>query len=400
MTMAMLTKGTKNYSAEELAEKIEYNALTLAGSASMDVSQVAATCLSDKVDLATELLAEVVLRPTFPQDELRLLQEQRAASLSVSEQDIDYIVDRELRRTLFGDHPYSRNVDGELSDVGKLNRSGLVSYWKTYVRPDAAVLYFAGDVEPESVFTIAEKHLGKWKARGAAPDVKLADIPKPDKLRIYLVDKPGAVQSQIRVGQASITRNDPRYHLARFFTQIYGGAFDSRLNRVIRVERGLTYGAGGGFRPGRFMGQFISSTFTKTETTADTVQALLDVVKSMRTEPPTDDEMESARAYLTGSFPGDLETPQQAADFQWIIDSYGLPKDYLRQAMDAYKRAGRDDVRHIAEDVIDLDRLIIVVAGDAGKTKEGLKKIAPVTVIPPPNAPAKEQQPVGLKSAA
>lgn len=400
MTMAMLTKGTKNYTAEELAEKIEYNALTLAGNATMDASQVVATSLSDKADLAVELLSEVLLRPRFPEDELRLLQEQRAASLSISEQDIDYIVDRELRRALFGNHPYSRNVDGEFADVGKLSRARLENYWKTYVRPDAAVLYFAGDIEPQSAFNMARKHLGKWKSKGEVPDVQLAEIPKPERVHIYLVDKPGAVQSQIRVAQASITRNDPRYHFARFFTQIYGGAFDSRLNRVIRVERGLTYGAGGGFRPGRFMGQFISSTFTKTETTAETVQALLDVMTSMRTDPPTDGEMESARAYLTGSFPGDLETPQQAADYQWIIDSYGLPKDYLRQAMDAYKKATRDDVRHIAEDVIDLDKVVIVVAGDAAKTKENLEKIAPVTIIPVPAASAEGQEPVQPKSAA
>jgi len=387
---ALLTKGTEKYSAEQLAELIEFNALTIEGSATLDVSQVVATALSDKLPLAVELLSEVIRRPAFPEKEIELLKHQRSVSLSVNEEDASYIVDRALRRTLYGAHPYARSVDGELADVPNLNRAGIAKFWATYARPDTMTVYFAGDVTPEKAIALAEQYFGDWSVEGKVPDVAIAEIPKSAGTRIVLVDKPGAVQSQIRVAQVSITRSDPRYHFARVFSQIFGGAFDSRLNKVIRIERGLTYGAGGGFSPMRFAGRFTSSTFTKTESTAETVQAILDVINGMKTAPPTDEELGTARSYLTGSFPADLETPQDAVTYLWMINSCGLPKDYLDQAMKSYKNATKSDVQNIAENVIDTGALTIVVAGEAAKVRESLEKIAPVTVIA--DAPAKTAQ--------
>lgn len=312
--------------------------------------------------------------------------------MSVREEDVNYIVDRELRRRLHGEHPYSRNPEGELADLQKLTRDTVVAFWKKFARPDACTIYFAGDVEPERAFDLVQQHLGTWKVEGDKPHIKLPELPKPDQTRIYLVDKPGAVQSQVRVGQLSITRRDPTYHYARFFTQIYGGAFDSRLNKIIRIQRGLTYGAGGGFSAQRFAGRFISETFTKTESTAETVRAILDVIKSMKDSPPTDEEMNTARAYLTGSFPSDLETPQDAANYQWLIEYCGLSRDYLSQAMQSYKNADKKDVERVADELVKTDSLTIVVAGEAAKIREELEKIAPVTVVEAP-APVQDSAP-------
>lgn len=394
MALAMLTKGTEKYTADELADITEYNALSLDGSASMDVSQVSATGLADKMPLALELLAEVVLRPTFPEAEFNLVKQQRIVNLSISEQDPSYQADRKLREVLYGTHPYARSVMGELNDVKSLPLSAAVAWWKTYARPDQATLYVAGDVKPAEVFNLVEESLGSWKAEGEAPNPTLPAIPERDAMRIFLVDRPGAVQSQIRVGQPSITRTDPYYHQSRVFTQIFGGSFGSRLNEVIRVQKGLTYGAGGGFMPGRFKGTFTASTFTKTQTTAETVQALLEVINSMRSTPPTEAEMSVAKSYLVGNLPSQLETPQDAVGYEWVIDYNGLPRDYLNRALNAYRTTTPDDLKYIAENVIQSDKLAVVVVGDASKVKAGLEKIGPVTVVegmaPAPEAQAAE----------
>jgi zinc protease len=390
MTLAMLTKGTRKHSALELAEAIEFNALTLAGNATLDESQVTATALTDKLPLAVELMAEVVLTPTFPEDELAILKEQRSLELSVQEQDPFYLANRELRQRVFGNHPYSRSAMGERADVPKIDRKRVQQYWKRFARPDQAVLYFAGDVEAETAFKLAQQHFGKWKARGRAPQPGLPPIPDPNGTQIYLVDKPGSVQSQIRVAQPTITRTSPDYHAARVFSQVYGGAFDSRLNKTLRVERGLTYGAGGGFRPFRFSGLFVSETFTKTESTAETVKALLDVITGMRTNPASDDELGLARSYLTGSFAADLETSQDAVNYQWMIEYYGLPKDYLTQAMQAYRSAKKEDIGRVATEIIDPSMLTIVVVGEAAKVKDSLEQIAPVKVVAPAETATEE----------
>jgi len=388
MAMNMLTKGTKNYTSEELAEKIDFNALTLSGDAGMDTASVSATALADKLPLAVELLAEITRRPTFPEGELAILKEQLKNNLAVQSQDSSYLAGRELSRVLFGDHPYSRTSTGELDDVDKITRDEIVKWWSTFVRPDAAVLYIAGDVKAKDAFALAKKYLGDWTVNTKVPDITLPAIPKAQPRHIYLVDKPGVGQSQIRVGQVSLTRGNPDFHKSRVFTQIFGGGFNSRMNKVIRVQRGLTYGASGYFRPMRFSGEFISSTFTKTKTTAETVKAIFDVIDSMENVPPTDKEIESAKSYLAGSFAEDLETPQDTVKYQWLIEYNKLPKDYLQQALHQYEGTTINDVVRIAHQHIQPKDLAIVVVGDASKVKASLEKIAPVTVVTPKGKPA------------
>jgi zinc protease len=390
MTYTMLTQGTENYSAAELAEKVEFNALTLSGMASLDEAQVNATGLTDKLPLAVELLAEVVLRPTFPEDELAIKKEQLTLNKSVDEEDPQYVAARGLRQQLFGAHPYSRTPEGEMADVPKLTAESLKAFWKTYLRPDTSVIYVAGDVDAGAAYDLVAKHLGDWKAEGDKPKPDIAPIPDAGETRIVLLDRPGAVQSQIAVGQVSITRNDPLYHVARVYSQIFGGAFESRLNKTIRIERGLTYGAFGGFRPFRYAGQYTAQTFTKTESTAETVQAVLDVINGMQTNPPTDEELTSAKAYLAGNFPSQLETPQDTVVYEWIIEYSGLPEDYLNQALQGYKSTTLEDISHIATDVVKPGALTIVVAGEASAIKDQLQAIAPVTVIAIPKAGAGE----------
>ncbi|MEE8170320.1 MAG: insulinase family protein, partial [Phycisphaerae bacterium] len=390
MALQMLTQGTEKHSAVELAEEIEYNALTLSGGAGLDVARVSATALADKVEKAVELLAEVVLRPTFPKDQFSVLKKQTSMGLMISSKEPNYIANREWRRRLYGDHPYARTATGELQDVRRIKPEHVRAWWSTFARPDAAVLYVAGDAKPERIFQLVERHLGGWTAQGAAPQPAVVEAPSSDGTHIYLVDRPGSVQSQIRVGHAGITRQHPRYHASRVFNQIFGGAFNSRLNEAIRVERGLTYGARGGFSARRFAGEFQASTFSKTPKTAEAIQVLLDVIKGMVAQPATDEELDIARNYLAGSFAGDRETPQATVSDLWLIEYAGLPSDYFQQALKAYKRTGERDVTGIAELLIDSSRMTIIVVGDAKRIKADLEKIAPVTLVKEEQLPTKE----------
>ena len=390
LALDMLTQGTENYTSAELAETIEFNALTLNGEAGMDVASVTATSLADKLDLAVELMAEVVLRPAFPEDELTIMKEQLKNNLAVQQNDPRYIASRELNLQLFGEHPYGRPVTGDLEDVDAIMPGDLRAYWQTYVRPDTTVLYIAGDVKPRDAFKIAEEHFGDWEVSQPKPEIEAPEIPANREMQIHLVNIPGAVQSEIRVGQISITRGHPLYHPSRVFSQILGLGFESRLVREIRVKRGLTYGVYSYFQPQRFTGTFLASTFTRTETTAETVQAVLDVINSMKTDPPTDAEIQMAKSYLVGGFPQDLETPQDKVQYEWLIEYNKLSKDYLEEALDGYRTTTPEQLLELATDVLDPSRFVIVVAGDAAKIQAGLEAIAPVTVIEPKQAAPEE----------
>ncbi len=395
MALAMLTQGTRQRTAHELAEIIDFNALSLGGSAEMDVSSVQGSGLAGHLPLLLHLLSEVVREPSFPADQFSILQQQRLADLAVQEQEPSYIAERALREALYPGHPYARSANGELADVAALTPDIVAQWWQTFARPDAAVLYIAGDVTPRQAFRLARKHFGGWKAVGDAPERELPPVPAAQPTRILLVDRPGAVQSQIRLGQPSITRGHPYYHASRVFTQLYGGSFGSRLNKVIRVERGLTYGASGGFIPQRFSGSFWTYTFTRTATTAETVRALIDVISSMKDAPPTDEELAVAKSYLVGSFASGLETPQDVVAYAWLIEYNDLPEDYLQQALQGYKAAGQEDIAHVADNIIDTDALTIVVVGDAAQVRQDLEAIAPVVVIAAP-----EEAPAALPDAA
>jgi len=380
-SMGMLTTGTATRDSKALAELVESNAIGLSSSSGMDTASVNASALLPQLDLAMELLADVVENPTFAKDELSLLKQQTRMGLLVSTKRPEYLADRELRRLMFGDHPYSRTATGELEDIDNVKIEDLKAWWAEHLRPDNAVMYVSGDIMPAKAFELVEKHLGDWKAEGEFEPSTPAKIPERKATHIYIVDKPGLTQCQIRLGHLGIMRKNSAYFTSRVLSSIFGGSFNSRLNKAIRVEKGLTYGANGTLRPRRFAGQLQISTFTKTASTAQTIQVILDEIKKIQSAPPTAEEMSNTKTYITGSFPGNRETPSAAVSDLWMIETQDLPVDYLQRYLAGVKATSADDVMQAAKNLIDPDHLIIVVVGDAGKIKADLEKIAPVTVV-------------------
>jgi zinc protease len=301
--------------------------------------------------------------------------------LLVSTKTPDYLADREMRRVLYGSHPYSRTVTGELDDLSNLTTDDLRAWWKANLRPDNAILYVAGDISAKAAFALAKKHFGAWKVEGKLSTPTLAAMPASGTMRIYLVDDPSSVQSQIRVGHRSIQRNDPSYFASRVLDNIFGGGFNSRLNRAIRVEKGLTYGARGGIAPSRFAGQFTISTFTKTPTTAETVRVILDEIGKIRSEQVTDEELRDTKTFITGRFAGDRETAGATVGDLWMIETEGLPEDYLQRYLKGVGTTTAADVLAAAKDLIRPEELAIVVVGKASEVKASLEEIAPVTLV-------------------
>lgn len=390
MALQMLTKGTQNYDDARLAEELESNAIDLGGAATLDQASIGATCLPEQLERAARLLAEVVQRPTFPPREFEKLRKQVRTGLAVSTATPEYIAERELGRRLYGpQHPYARTATGELADVDALTVADAEQWWRTFARPDLATLYFAGDIDAATAQRVAQAALGAWRAEGPPPSVS---IPPPQSAapQIYLVDLPG-VQSQIRIGCLSVDRRHPDYFTTRVISSYFGGAFNSRLNEAVRVQKGLTYGARGGFSAQRFAGQFAASTFTKLESTAETVRVVFAELERLRSEPPTEKELSDTKSYVLGSFPGDRETPQQVASALWLLQLNNLPPDYYDQLLAGVARTTAADCTRVVQSLLDPRKMVIVVVGHADKIKADLEQIGPVEVIrrtATPTAPA------------
>jgi zinc protease len=383
MALGMLTKGTQKHTEKELADELETYAIDLSGDATLDTSSVSAGCLTEHLDRALTLLAEVVQTPTFPETEFDKLRKQVRTSLAVSAAEPSYKAERELRRRLYGSHPYARTPSGEIEDLDALKAADLAPWWTTYARPDQATLIFAGDVEAEKAVELAQKVLGDWKAQGPKHETQLPALPQAGPTQIFLVDHPG-VQSQIRVGQLAIKRDHPDYAIARVVSDYFGGAFGARLNETIRVKKGLTYGAGGGYRPSRFAGEFTIRTFSKTESTAEAVQAVLDEFQRLLKEPPSDKELADTKSYSLGSVARQRQTPQQVAGELWTIELNGLPEDDFEKTLEKVSHTDAPACQRLVHETLDPSKVVCVVVGPAAKIQKDLEKIAPVTLVKKP----------------
>ncbi len=382
LATAMLTKGTEKLGEKELSDELETYAITISGSASHDSSSVSAACLSDHLPRAMRLLADVVRTPTFPAKELDKLKTQVIASLAISSKEPATIADNQMRKQLFGNHPYGRTTTGEAADVKAVSANELKAWWAMAARPDRAVLLFAGDVDAAKAGRLTDEAFGDWTANGSVPEPKLQAPPVASATRIVLVDQPGAIQSQIRIGARSLRRDHPDYAVARAVADYFGGAFSSRLNEVIRVQKGLTYGARGGFAMSKFDGQFTVSTFSKTESTVAAVQAALGEVERLRTEAPSAKELGDTKANFLGKVVLARETPQQVAGELWTSEVFQLPEDHLEATLARVAKLSPEECLSLAREAVDPTKLVVVVVGSAEKLKAELEKIAPVTVVP------------------
>lgn len=380
LAMDMLTKGTSTRTEAQLAQELDSYAISLSGNAGMDSTSVSLSCLTENLEHGMTLLADVTRRPKFDESEFEKLRQQTRTQLAISTATPEYMADREARKHLYGQHPYGRSATGEVDDIDKLSVADAQTWWSNFVRPEKAALVFAGDIDMKRAKELAVATLGDWKLEAPVPTVKMPPIPAPTATHIYLVDRPG-VQAQIRASQIGMTRHDDRFFTAQMLSGYFGGAFNSRLNETIRVKKGLTYGARGGFGAQRNAGSFTVSTFSKIETTAEAVRAIFDELKRLQEEPPTTEELEKTKSYELGSFAGDRETPQAVAGDLWMIESQGLPADYFGQMLKSFAATTPEDCAKLAKSAIDPSKMVVVVVGPAAQLKDELEKIAPVTVV-------------------
>lgn len=377
----MITQGTENYTSDKLAEELDRYAVSLSASVGMDSGVVAASALSSESGRAMRLLAEVVRRPVFPAEDFARVKQQTISGMTISMQDSKYLADREMRRQIYGaSHPYGRNAGGDLADVKGLAREDLSGWWTANVRPDTVVLYISGDVTAESAGALAAEYFGDWKAEGAKPVASVPAATARKGLQIVLVDKP-AVQVEVRASALSINRSSPDWNVARVVNEVFGGSFSSRLNDVLRVQKGLTYGIGGGFRAQRFAGAISISTFTKPETAGKVVETILEEVRRMGSGDLTETELTAAKNYMVGSFAGDRETLGAQVNDLWLTEVEGLPKSFFSDALPAIAAAGREDVLGVVKRYLLADDLVFVVVGDAKVLMPQLIVIGPVTVV-------------------
>jgi zinc protease len=291
------------------------------------------------------------------------------------------VAEREFRRHVYAGHPYSRRVSGEAADLAALRRDDLSAFWRTAFRPDKATLIIAGALEPKRAFELAEKYFSAWRSPEASVTNQAMSLRNLEKTQIYLVDWPGAGQSEIRVGCHGLTNRDAGKPVADLVSSYFGGSFGGRLMKKIRVENGATYGVHGGFHAGGLAGDFVVSTFTKTPSTAETLKLVLAQIRTLIEQPPTSEELSLHRRFFLGSAAAKFETPEQVGGYLARVSLNDLPLDNIQRSLTVIANADAPKCEAVIRRLVDPEHLVIVVVGDAGAIGASLKKIAPVTVL-------------------
>jgi predicted Zn-dependent peptidase len=362
-----LTEGTERYDAVGLTEASERLGASLHAEAGWDATSVGVDVPAARLRPALELLAEVLLRPTFPSGEVERLRDERLNDLLQAEADPRRRADEAFIDTIYAQRsPYHRPSGGTRETVERLDARVLQRAYARTVDPSRATLVCGGDLGGQDVVAMARELLGDWSRPASATDTgPIIDEPAATSRRIRVVHRPGAVQTEIRIGHPGLPRRVPDFHAVSVMSAILGGLFNSRLNMQLREAKGYTYGAGAGFDMRRGAGPFSARAAVNTEVTVPAILDTLAELERMRAAPIEAHELAAARDFLVGVFPLRFETPGAVVGALAGLAIHGLPVDELIEYRSRIEAVDIDAVTAAARDHLHVEQAAIVLVGDA-----------------------------------
>jgi predicted Zn-dependent peptidase len=362
-----LTEGTERYDAVALTEATERLGASLHADSGWDATSISVDVPTTRLRPALELLAEVLLWPTFPPAEVDRLRDERLNDLLQAQADPRRRADEAFIETIYSpDSPYHRPSGGTRETVETLDADVLRRAYARAVDPSRATLVIGGDLGGQDVVAMARDLLGTWAASGAvdAPGHIVANAARTGRY-IRVVHRPGAVQTEIRVGHPGLARRIPDFHAVSVMSAILGGLFNSRLNMQLREAKGYTYGASAGFDMRRGAGPFSARAAVNTEVTVPAVLDTLAELERMRDRPVEASELAAARDFLIGVFPLRFETPGAVVGALAGLAVHDLPVDELIGYRDRIEAVDIEAVAAAARSHLQVDRAAIVLVGDA-----------------------------------
>ena len=395
VTASLLDEGTARRSSLEFARAVESIGASLFAGAGDEQTQVSLQTLKKHADSAFALMGELVAQPAFKADELERERKSRLQGLRQQKDQPGTIASQLFSRTVYGaEHPYGHPANGTLASIGALTRDDVAGFYSRYYRPNNAVLIVVGDVTPAEASALATRAFAGWQRAAVPKDAEAIPArPAPQKTAILLVDKPGAAQSEIRIGHPGVSRTSPDYYAIQVLNAALGGQFASRINMNLREAKGFTYGARSGFTAGRGEGPFVASAGVFTGKTDSSLVEFFRELRDVREgRPLTAAEVDFAKKSVIQAYPRRIETNAGVAGTLAELALYRLPDaeltGYLAR-LDAVKPA---DVTRVAQKYLSPENSVVVVVGDVEKIRPGIVALGlgPVTVVDAEGKPVAE----------
>jgi predicted Zn-dependent peptidase len=375
ITALLLREGTSTRTSPQIADQLSFLGASLSTGSAWDMSQVGLHTPTAQLDSALALFADVVMHPSFPQKEVERLKKQRLTELLQAKDRARDIADRVFTSVLYGsEHPYGHPPTGTEESTRAITRADAKGFYDSHYRPNNATLIVVGDLTVDDVERRARSLFGNWPRR-AVPDTRYPAATAASAVpTVFLVDKPGAPQSSIRIGNIGVPRSTTDYFALQVMNTILGGSFTSRLNQNLREKKGYTYGAASGFSMRRQAGPF---TARAEVTGAKTDSALVEFLRELRAirDTVSDAELTRAKRYLQLGLPSDFETTTDIA-FQLVpVVLYGLPADYYATYVQQIERITQSEVQRVARQYVDPSRMSIVIVGDRASIEGGIRAV-------------------------
>jgi zinc protease len=371
----MLQQGAGRRSALDIADEAAFLGAQLGATASYDVATVTLHVPKRRLAQALDLLADVVLRPTFADSEVTRQRELRRTQLLQQRDEPVLVANVAFPAIVYGPgHPYGRPLSGSDASVGGLTQARVAEFYRAFYRPNGTRMLVVGDVTPEEARQLIAARFGAWP-RADAPTVATPAAPSPAPRAIYLIDKPGAAQSVVRIGHVGPSGGTPDYLALAVLNTILGGAFTSRLNQNLRETHGYTYGAGSSFSLRRAGGPFVAQASVVTAKTDSSLIEFLKELRRIRDEAVPAAEVEKAKQYLTLGLAGEFETTAGAAFRFRDLMVRGLPLEFYAGFTAHVNAVTAADVQRVARQYIDPDHFDIVVVGDRSQIEAGIRAL-------------------------
>ncbi len=371
----MLDEGAGSRSALDIAEEAAFLGAQFSTAAGYEWTTVSLHVPRRQLPAALDLVADVVRRPTFPDSEVTRQRDlRRTAILQLRDQPTAQ-APIAFNAILYGPtHPYGWPAGGTEASTATLNRERVEEFWRTYYRPNNTRVLIVGDLTLAEARRLISERFGSW-ARGDVPPLPADEPPAAASRAFYLVDKPGAAQSVIRIGHVGVARHTPDYYALEVMNTILGGSFTSRLNQNLRETRGYTYGAGSGFNYRRLRGPFLATASVVTAKTDSSLIEFFKELRRIRDSVVPDEELAKARSYIALSLPNEFETTRgTAAQFLDLVLN-DLPLDWYRTYIERINAVTVADVQRVARGYINPDHFVVVVVGDRSQIETGIRAL-------------------------
>jgi predicted Zn-dependent peptidase len=373
LTMAMLDEGAGNRNALQIADDVEFLGAALGTTSSFDAAAVRLNVPVSRLADALPLMADVALRPTFPQAELDRLRKERITDLLQDRDDAEAVAPRAFARRLYGAaHRYGTAAIGTEATLKAMSIADLRAFHTAAVQPGNAALVVTGDTTLQAIQPLLEQHFGGWKAASPVTRSEVSQAPQLTERQVTIVDMPGAEQSQVRIGWVGVPRSTPDYFTLQVLNTILGGSFTSRLNQNLREKNQFAYGASSRFDMRLAAGPFFAGAGIQTDKTTDALREFFNELTAIGS-PVSADELTKAKNYIALGFPSEFETIQDLASHLEEMIVYKLPDDYFAQYVAKIQAVSAADVQKAAATYIQPGKFAVVIAGDRKAIEAGIR---------------------------